>query len=86
MKKCQQTDVNINPFDLFLPTSVNAFEISFSNGVFKLLTGGRFNSNVAIPVLSSTDKLTKFNRIADVERHRIEFHRKHCFATNIFCR
>lgn len=78
-----QTVVKIKPFDLFLPTSVKADEISWSKGVFKLLTGGRFISNVAIPVLSSTDRLTKPSRGADDEMHRAEIVWKHFFTANI---
>lgn len=69
----------MRPFERFLPISVNAAEKSCSNAVFKLLTGGRFNSIVAIPVLSLTDKLTKLYRAADDEMLRIKSGRKHGF-------
>lgn len=45
--------------------------MSCSNAVFKLLTGGRFSSSVAIPVLSSTDKFTKLFLVAVDEMLRI---------------
>lgn len=71
----------MRPFDLFLLTSVKASEISCSNAVFKLFTGGLLNSSVAIPVLSSTERLTSFwFRAADTEKHRTESVRKQCLA------
>lgn len=76
------TDVKMRPFDWFFSTSVNADEISCSNAVFKLLTGARFISKVAIPVLSSTVRLTSlFNRDDVDEIDRTEIARKHCFTT-----
>lgn len=53
------TDVRIRPFDRFFDTSSKAVEMSCSNAWFRLFTGGRFNVNVAIPVLSFTDRLTR---------------------------
>lgn len=53
------TDVRIRPFDRFFVTSSKAVEMSCSNAWFRLFTGGRFNVNVAIPVLSFTDRLTR---------------------------
>lgn len=53
------TDVRMRPFDRFFATSSNAVDMSCSKTWFKLFTGGRFSVNVAIPVLSFTDKLTR---------------------------
>lgn len=69
------TDVRIRPFERFLLTSASAVEISCNNVVFKLLTGGRFSSSVAMPVLSSTDKFTKLYRAGDDEMLRIKIGR-----------
>lgn len=80
------TVVNIKPLDLLLPTSVNADEIACRTGVFKVFTGGWFSSNVAIPVLSSTDKLIPFNRDAVDEMLRNGILVTHCFTASILNR
>lgn len=79
-----QTDVSMRPFERFLLMSVSAVEISCSNAVFKLLTGGRFSSSVAMPVLSSTDKFTKLYRAGDDEMLRIKIGRIHGFIFRKF--
>lgn len=82
------TDVKINPFDWLFSTSVKAFEISCSNGVFNALTGGRFNSSVAIPVELSTVKLTNLNccaaLVADEKYRHVVSDRKHCCTVEKF--
>lgn len=75
------TDVKIKPFGGFLLKSVNVDDISWDNSEFNPLIGGLFNSNVAIPVLSSIDKLNNFRSVAEDEKFREESaHRIDCLA------
>lgn len=53
------TDVKIIPLEWSLVSSSMTADISFKITVFKLFIGGRFSSNVAIPVLSFTVKFTR---------------------------
>lgn len=76
------TEVIISPFERFLVNSSKAPEISCSNGVFRLFTGGRLNSIVAMPVLSSTAKLiNRLHRCDDTENILIDIVRTPCDAT-----
>lgn len=72
----------INPLDRFLVNSSRAPEMSCNNAVFRLLTGGRLNSNVAMPVLSSTATLiSRLGRCDDTENILIDIARTPYVAT-----